>query len=278
MKYIPLSLALAYLSTAAVTNQVWATTVDPVSKTKPIPITCYLHAVDTKNDNPGLIDSELDREIKSGNFDRFAQLQSALKFKTSQRLRVYSAIIRSAITNNRNDIIDANIPQIVQINSQLARENPTYLSESWRLPLNLAQDLIKADRLKQGLALLKYVETISPQISGDDLFDPYSGGEREDAFSAPNNDTFFRSPLQLRLLIKIADNYIQIGRFSEAIPLLQQVQQQTNNIKNTEERAFILYLLAQSYLRLKQPQIALDLIDNSRQQIANSTDLDRQIA
>ncbi len=286
MKYIPLSLALTYLGIATVTNPVWATTVDPISKTKPIPISCYIQAVDTKNDNPGWIDSGFDREIKSGNFDRVFQLQSALKFKTIQKLRIQSAIIRSAITNNRNDIIDTSIPQVIQINSQLARENPTYLSESWILPLNLAQDLIKAGRLEQGIVLLKYVETISPQISGDDLFDPYSGGDRDDAFPAPNNDTFFRSPLQLRLLIKIADNYIQIDspekrirqRVADAIPLLQQVQQQTNKIKNPEERAFVTYLLAQSYFRLKQPQKALDLIANSRQQIANSTDLDRQIA
>jgi tetratricopeptide (TPR) repeat protein len=278
MKYIPLNLALVYLIIAAVTNPACATTVDPISTTKPIPIACYIKAVDTKNDNPGWIDNEFDREIKAGNLDRVFQLQSALKFKPIQKLRIQSAIIRSAITNNRNDIIDASITQIVQLNSQLTRENPAYLSESWSLPLNLAQDLIKAGRLKQGIVLLKYVETISPQISGNDLFDPYSGGDREDAFPAPNNDTFFRSPLQLRLLIKIADNYIKIERIAEASPLLQQVQQQTNKLKNPEERAFTSYLLAQSYLRLQQPQIALDLIVNSREQIANSTDIDRQIA
>jgi hypothetical protein len=169
MKYIPLSLALVYLSIAAATNPAWATTVDPISKTKPIPISCYIQAVDTKKDNPGWIDSGFYREIKSGNFDRVSQFQSALKFKTIQKLRIQSAIIQSAITNNRNDIIDTSILQIVQLNSQLARENPAYLSESWRSPLNLAQDLIKADRLKQGIILLKYVETISPQISGNDV-------------------------------------------------------------------------------------------------------------
>jgi hypothetical protein len=286
MKYISLNLALVYLNIAIVTNPAWSTTVDPISKIKPIPIACYLQAVDNKNDNPGWIDSGFEREIKAGNFDRVFQLRSTLKFTTIQKLRIQSAIIRSAITNNRNDIIDDSIPQIVQLNSQLARENTNYLNESWSLPLNLAQDLIKADRPTQGMKLLKYVETISPQISGDDLFDLYSDSDREDIFPAPNHDTLFRSPLQLRLLIKIADNYTKIDspgeilrqRSAEAISLLQQVQQQTNKIKNPEERAFIAYLLAQSYLRLKQPQIALDLIANSRQQIASSTDLDRQIA
>jgi Tetratricopeptide repeat len=118
------------------------------------------------------------------------------------------------------------------------------------------------------------------------MFDPYSDGDREDAFPAPNYDTVFRSPLKFRLLIKIADNYIKLDspaerprqRFAEATRLLQQVQEQTNKIKNPEERAFASYLLAQSYLSLKQPQKAIDLIADSRQQIVNSTDLDRQIA
>ncbi len=285
MKYSSLSLVLVYLSIATVTNPAWATT-DPISKTKPIPVACYIQAVDTKNDNPGWIDSAFDRELKSGNFDRVFQLQSALKFKTIQKLRIQSAIIRSAITNNRNDIIDASIPQLVQINSQLARENPAYLSESWSLPLTLAQDLIKAEHLKQGIVLLKYVETISPQIPGNALFDPSSSGDREDAFPSPIGETFLRSPLQLRLLLKIADNYIQLDSpkdklsqgAAEAIPLLQQVRQQTTKIDNPEERAFISYLLAQSYIRLKQPQKAIDLIADSRQQIVNSTDRDRQIA
>ena len=91
-------------------------------------------------------------------------------------------------------------------------------------------------------------------------------------------------PLQLRLSIELADNYIKIDspeerlhqRVAEAIQLLQQVRQQTNTIKDPVARAFISYLLAQSYFRAKQPQIGLELIATSRQQTTDLAELDRQ--
>ena len=153
MRFIPLNLAVVYLSIATLSNPVWATTIEPISKTKPIPIACYIRSLATKRDHPISIDSGLNYELKAGNFDRVLQLIVALKLSTVQQLHIRAAIIRQAITNNRNDIIDAAVPQIVQLNSQVTRERPAYLGsiDFWNLPLSLAQDLIKADRKVPGI-------------------------------------------------------------------------------------------------------------------------------
>jgi tetratricopeptide (TPR) repeat protein len=271
MRYIPLSLALIYLTMTTVTTSVWAKPVEPSSKTKPIPIACYLQAAGIQNDNPLKMNNVLNRELASGNFDRVFQLIPALKFNTTSELNVHSAIIRQAITNNRDDIIDATLPQIVRLNSQLDREDKTYLrpSSSWHISLSLARDLIKSGRTKSGITLLKYVETITSQESAMNML-----GSQSTAFPAPDNEIIYIHPI----LIEIADNYSKADRITDAIRLLQKFQRSSVKSKKTGTIALDSYLLAQSYLQAKQPQIALKLIATSRQQATNVPDVDRQIA
>ena len=271
MRYIPLSLALIYLSITTVSNPVWATTVDPIAKIKPIPIACYIQAAGIQNDNPFKMNNVLERELAAGNFDRVQQLLPALKFNTSSELNIRAAIIRQAITNNRDDIIDITIPQIVQLNSQIYRDDKAYLRSrsSWYIPLSLARNLIEAGRIKAGISLLKYVETIASQESAINML-----GSQSTTFPAPDNEIIYIHPI----LIQIADNYSKANRINDSIELLQEFQRSAVKPKKLGTIAFDLYLLAQSYLQAKQPQMALKLIATSRQQVTNFTDADRQVA
>ncbi len=270
MRYIPLSLALIYLSIAAVANPVWATTVDPISKPKPISIACYIQAAGIKDDNPFKMNNILERELASGNFDRVLQLIPAFKFNTFSELNIRAAVIRQAITSNRNDIIDATLPQIVRLNSQLDREDKAYLqaNNSWNIPLSLAQDLIKSGRTKSAISLLNHVETIALQESVINIL-----GSQSTIFPAPDNEIIYIHPI----LIQIADHYSKADRVNDSIRLLRKFQRAVKPRK-TGTLAFDSYLLAQSYLQAKQPQMALKLIATSRQQVTNFTDTDRQVS
>jgi tetratricopeptide (TPR) repeat protein len=279
MRFTRLSLAAVYLSIATLTNPVWATTIAPVSQPKPIPIACYIQIMEKNSDNYIWVDRLITSELAAGNFNRVMQLIPVLKLTTLQQLNIRSAIIRQAIAKNRIDVIETNISQVVQLNSQYAREQPAYANsiDFWSLPLSLAQALIAADtpgdRLRQrqasGVVLLKYVETTLPQASANN-----SIGTQSNSFPAPEVEIIYNSPL----LIQIADLYIRADRLAEAIVILQKFQKYPVTIKKIENPGFSSYLLARSYLQAKQPKIALKLLTTSHQQATSLTNLERQIS